>query len=158
EQRGVTSVELLDIIHETLLTNWPLLRDAIATQREALQQRERFRLAQREWFHSGRSDQRLLQGVRLAEARSLAERNDVALRDPEGRRFWEESSPAEVEARTRDLRHARSRQRVLATVAGAAVLLACAAVVTAVLAFNSQQVAQHQTVLAVQQTDLARSE
>ena len=142
EQREQTSVEMIDIIHETLLSNWPRLRDAIADQREALQQRERFRLALREWLQQSRSDQYLLQGMRLAEARGLAERNDVALRDPDGRAFLQASTEAEAKARTRELRQARRRQRILGIVASLAILFGIAALGAAGFAFHSQRMTQ----------------
>jgi len=83
----------------------------------------------------------------LAEARSLVERNDVALRDPDGQAFLQASSEAEAKAHTYELRKARRRQRLLGGVAGGAILFAIAAFVAAVMAFNAQQTA-----------DLARQE
>jgi hypothetical protein len=144
EQRGQTSVEMVDIIHETLLGNWSRRREAIAAQRQALQQRERFRLALRDWLQSGRSNQYLLQGgdVRLAEARSLAERNDVALRDPDGQLFLQISNEAEAEVRTRELRRARRTQWILGAVAAVALIAAG-------FAFYSQQLTQHQANIAL---------
>jgi WD40 repeat protein len=149
EQRGQANLEMVDIIHETLLGNWPRLRDAIAAQREALQQRERFRLALREWLQSGRSGQYMLQGVRLAEARSLAERNDVALRDPDGQAFLDQSSRAEAEARTRELRLARRRQRILTLAAGVAIVAAGFAFKSQQEALNLQQSTEIQRQVAV---------
>ena len=52
---------MIDIIHQSLLSNWPRLRDAIESQRHALQQREAFRLALIEWQQHARSNDFLLQ-------------------------------------------------------------------------------------------------
>ena len=144
-------VEVVDIIHETLLSNWPRLSQEIAARREALQQRERFRLALREWLQGSRSSDYLLQGVRLAEARSLAERSDVALRDPDGRAFLQASNEAEAEARLRELRQARRRQRILAGAASIAAVFALAAAGLAGFA-------QEQSTEAARQRDVAVNE
>jgi WD40 repeat protein len=75
-------VDYVDIIHESLIANWDRLKDAIAEERLALQQRSRFEQMREEWLDHGRSDDYLLAGVRLAEARDLAARADVALHSP----------------------------------------------------------------------------
>jgi WD40 repeat protein len=152
-----SDVEVVDIIHETLLSNWPRLRDAIAAERDALQQRERFLLALREWHHSERSSGYLLRGVRLAEARSLAHRNDIALRDPDGRVFLEQSNHAEASAHTRELRQARRRARILMVVAGVATLFAIIAAATAGFAFFERNTAQAAQQQAEEQTRIALS-
>jgi conflict system STAND superfamily ATPase len=69
--RAGESVEVVDVIHETLLTNWTRLRSAIHEQLEFLQRRERLRLAAAEWERNGRRDEYLLRGARLAEALEL---------------------------------------------------------------------------------------
>ena len=90
----------------------------------------------------------LLEGVRLAEARSLADRNDIALRD-EGQAFLHANDEAETGARLAELRQARRRQRTVASVAGVATGSAIAAVAAAILAFNGHQAAVSQTRLAM---------
>jgi WD40 repeat protein len=144
-------VEIVDIIHEALLRSWPWLRGAIAAEREALQRRARFRLALRDWLKSNRKDDYLLVGVRLAEARILAERNDVGIREPEGWTFLNCSSRKEAQLRTR-------RQSIFAALALVATLLAVVAGIAAVFASNAQQVAENQTVVADQQASRATSE
>ena len=79
EQQAEREVEVVDIIHETLISRWDRLRDAIAEQRTALQQRVRFELALAEWQTHNRADAYLLAGMRLTEAQMLDERGDVAL-------------------------------------------------------------------------------
>jgi len=78
-------VEYVDIIHESLIANWEWLQNAIAAERLALQRRARFEQARDEWLLQRRTDEYLLVGVRLAEARELAESGDVAVRSPEAR-------------------------------------------------------------------------
>jgi WD40 repeat protein len=83
--------DMLDIIHETLIGNWDRLQAAIDKERQALQQRVRFEQAVREWRANNYSDQYLLVGVRLAEARALETRGDVALRWEEARNLLDRS-------------------------------------------------------------------
>src|SRR5205823_4660120 len=85
----------------------------------------------------------------LAEARSLAERQDVVLRDREAATFFEQSKHAEAEARERELRLARRRQRILGGVAGVAALFAAAALVAAGFAITSQQATEIQREMAI---------
>jgi WD40 repeat protein len=129
-----SDLEVIDIIHETLLSNWPRLSQEIAARREGLQQRERFRMALREWLKAEQSPDYLLRGVRLAEARSLAEHGDIALRGPDARALLDRSNAAEAEERMRALHEARRRQRVLAGLASLAVVLAVAALSAATIA------------------------
>jgi WD40 repeat protein/energy-coupling factor transporter ATP-binding protein EcfA2 len=91
EMRDEQQVEVVDIIHETLIFNWERLSTAIAAQRQALQHRVRFELALKEWKAAGRHDRYLLQGVRLTEAVMLAQHNDVALRNPEAQELLHRS-------------------------------------------------------------------
>jgi WD40 repeat protein len=147
KQRGA-SIEMVDIIHETLLGSWPKLREEIAARRQSLRERERFRLALGEWQSHGRSADYLLEGIRLAEARDLAARNDVALRDLAGRQFLTVSNEHEQAERTRELRQARRRQAILGVVAGAAVLFAAVALAAANSANNAQEDARHQQAAA----------
>ncbi len=94
-------VDVVDIIHETLIANWERLRQAIVERREALQERARFELALDEWQQHERDDAYLLAGVRLAEA--LAQQNDIALRAEPAR---------ELLRRSLDRREAERRQEL----------------------------------------------
>jgi hypothetical protein len=53
----------VDIIHETLLSNWDRLQRAIAGQRHELRQRARFEQQLREWLGHDQSDDYLLSSV-----------------------------------------------------------------------------------------------
>jgi WD40 repeat protein len=145
EQRQDASIEMVDIIHESLLDNWPRLREAITQHREALQQRERFRLSLREWLQNQPNQAYLLHGVRLAEARSLAERDDIALREPAARDLLRHSIERE---RWEQQRAARARL---------VVVLALLAIVTvgAVLALVQRQDALAGWAAAEQQRGIA---
>src|SRR5262249_7404809 len=81
----------VEIIHESLLTNWGRLREATEAARPMLQQRTRFQQASEVWLAQGRAEAALLSGGRLAEARALSIRQDVAFRVPTAREFLERS-------------------------------------------------------------------
>jgi tetratricopeptide (TPR) repeat protein len=83
QARGDGQVEVVDIIHETLLHNWERLRAAVQEQRRLLQQKEHFHLALQEWIQHARSDRYLLHGIRLAEARECFEKNAGLLNELE---------------------------------------------------------------------------
>jgi hypothetical protein len=82
ETREGAEMEVVDIIHESLISNWARLRQAIAAQRDRLQQRIRFELALAEWLGHERNAAYLLTGVWLVEAEALDVQGDVALRSP----------------------------------------------------------------------------
>jgi hypothetical protein len=109
EERQSDQVEMIDIIHEALLGRWERLRAAIQDQRERLQRRARFELLLAEWMEHDRSERYLLEGVRLEEARALAEAGDIELEGPAALEFLARS----VARRERALRTAE-RQRLAA--------------------------------------------
>jgi WD40 repeat protein len=108
EQRGDATVDLVDIIHESLLRNWPRLGEAITAAREMLQNRERLRLAVHDWVEHDRSDDYLLVGVRLAEAQQLATARDIVARDAETRALLLRSTLHHEQERRRELEQARA--------------------------------------------------
>jgi WD40 repeat protein len=100
--------EVVDIIHESLLSRWERLKEAIDAKREMLQQREHFEQALREWLKHGRDAKYLLMGVRLSEAQALNDRGDVALRTAEAQDLlWR--SAKQQEAREHQLRTTLNR-------------------------------------------------
>jgi WD40 repeat protein len=128
-------VQVVDLIHEALVANWPRLRDEIVAQRSELQRRLRFELALNDWKAAGKNDQYLLQSRQLKEAKDLNQSGDVALRVGEGADLFARSIAEE----NRRLR----RQRRLALAIGAAlVVLTLAALGAAAIAFDRQQQAQ----------------
>ncbi len=108
EHQGDEQVVYVDIIHETLLRNWPRLREAIAAAREELQSSARFRLALHEWLEHDRADDYLLEGVRLAEARQLAATKDIAFAEAQATQLLARSSEREEQERQRELAQARA--------------------------------------------------
>jgi hypothetical protein len=97
----------VDLIHETLLSNWDRLRQAVAERRHELRQRVRFEQRLKEWIEQNRSDDYLLSSVRLAEARDLEHRGDVALHNAEAKDFVRRSVESEEARRQKELDDAR---------------------------------------------------
>ncbi len=92
ETRNSAEVEVIDIIHESLIDNWERLRQAIDEQRQQLQRRARFKLWLGEWLRNGRQDgYLLLTDMQLAEARVLVEERDIEARSGEAREFYRRS-------------------------------------------------------------------
>ncbi|KAB8333718.1 CHAT domain-containing protein, partial [Scytonema tolypothrichoides VB-61278] len=104
ELRDRVEVEVVDIIHESLIANWHRLKQAITEQREELQRRTRFEAAFREWVSRGKPNDYLLDGGRLADAQLLAKAEDVALSDAQARNFLTRSLARHDEQRRRQLR------------------------------------------------------
>lgn len=100
--------ELVDIIHETLLRSWPRLRAAIQQARQRLQMGVRFRLALREWLAHARSDEYLLDGVRLAEGRALASTRELATQSEDARALLAASEAHEAAERQHELEQVRA--------------------------------------------------
>jgi len=108
----------VDLIHETLLTNWARLQTAIAERRGELRQRARFEQNLDEWTTAKlsapkRADDYLLEGVRLAEARELAARGDVALRNQEAQAYLRASIAKAEAAQQAELERERQRAEAL---------------------------------------------
>ena len=103
--------DYIDIIHESLIANWDKIKSAISGERQRLQQRARFEHALQEWIDNDLSDEYLLVGIRLAEARTLDASGDVALIRPDARRLFERSIEYEAEIREEVLRKERERRQ-----------------------------------------------
>ena len=86
ENQTVDTSESITIIHESLITRWPRLTEAISSQRPKLQQREHFLLALAEWQTHGRNGY-LIEGVKLTEAKSLDKEGDIALWSSDAQKF-----------------------------------------------------------------------
>ena len=174
-----TRVEV-DLIHETLLAKWDRLQQAIAERRPELRQRVRFEQQLKEWLGQNRSDDYLLGGVRLAEARELERRADIALHNAEAKDFVRLSSEREEIQRQKELADARrlaeveklraasERQRAeeqtqssaqlrrravyLIGALGVAVLLG---IIAGLFGFQSNQAASNNATLAAQNANIA---
>ncbi|MFG1947800.1 hypothetical protein [Nonomuraea sp. NPDC048826] len=62
----VVDQDLVDIAHEALLTGWPRLRDWLTADREALLRHQRLTSDAAEWDRTGRGEDYLYRGTRLA--------------------------------------------------------------------------------------------
>ena len=143
-----TRVEV-DLIHETLLSNWDRLRQAIAERRHELRQRVRFEQQLKEWIGQNRSDDYLLSGVRLAEARELERRDDIALHNADAKDFVRRSVEREEARRQKELDDAK---RMAAAQGRAATLLRWVVIVLALGIIGSLIGG----VIAIQQRDEAQ--
>jgi len=116
----------VDLIHETLLSNWDHLRQAVAERRHELRQRVRFEQQLKEWIGQNRVGDYLLGGVRLAEARDLEHRDDVALHNADAKDYFFHSVEREEVERQREkarqleeIRRLRIRNRIIGRLAEA---------------------------------------
>lgn len=96
EQQGDAEVEVVNIIHESLLRNWSRLSNAIAERRTILQQRSRFEDALREWASHKHHADYLLTGIRLSEAIKLNKEQDITMHSELAQRLLRESVAANV--------------------------------------------------------------
>lgn len=131
ETRNGEDVEVIDIIHESLIDNWGRLRNAIEEQRQQLQRRARFKLWLGEWLRNGRQDgYLLLTDMQLAEARALVEERDIEVQGEEARGFYRRSLEYhEAEQRAKDEAEAahKARQQWLQRVGVALIIMVIAA-------------------------------
>jgi WD40 repeat protein len=139
-------VEVVDLIHETLIQNWSRLREAVRTQRQHLESRARFQLALNEWRRHDRSNDYLLAGVRLAEARNLAKDEDSLLRSTDATELLARSDALEQQAR-------RTRERIIISISAVIALLAILGGVASFGFFTQTQEATHQRDLAVDESN-----
>lgn len=144
---------VVDLIHESLLTNWDRLKQAIAARREELKQRARFEQAVARWLAQARAAKYLLVGVGLEEARELQARNDVALSKPDALELYRESIANQKKELEKERRNARFFR--LAAIGLFGLLLI--ALVAAFYAFQQQQAAASAEANAVRQRDLAQT-
>jgi len=172
EEDEPTRVEV-DLIHETLLTNWDRLRQAIAERRHELRQRARFEQQLQDWIGQNRSDDYLLSGVRLAEAKDLERRDDVALLSSAARDFIQRSVEREEARRQKELDDARrlaeaerlraeEQQRSAAKLRRVAIMVGILALAAAMLGLlagvfgiQSNQAANANATLAAQKAAIA---
>ncbi len=130
----VTRGPTVEVAHEALLSEWERLDGWITQQRESLILHGRFRAAVDEWEASGRTNDYLLGGGRLAQFETWAESSDLTLTADE-REFLGGSR----EAADRD--EAR-RRRVRRFIVSGFAVVAVVALVFAVFALIQQQRAE----------------
>jgi WD40 repeat protein len=145
--RDAAGVEVVEVVHESLIGSWGLLRGWIEEGRAFRTWQERLRVALHQWEATGRDRGALLRGAPLVEAEGwLAERGgelseaeraylEVSLaarqarqEEEEARRRRElETAQALAEEQTQGARRLRRRARLLAGALLVALLLAVAA-------------------------------
>ena len=118
EQVGTDEIETVDIIHETLIRNWNRLLAYIDERRKKLKRRARFEMSKEEWKSEGRSDDYLLTGVRLEDARRLDSSRDISLRSEEASTFFQKSVEAAATSRRGELILSFSLRGLLGGAAG----------------------------------------
>lgn len=135
----------IEVAHEALVRNWPLLVAWLEDARVAMRQRQHFGAAALEWQRLGRPESALLRGRSLEYAESYQDLTPL-----EGD-FVSSSRKTEDEITERALRE-RDRFRRLAR---AAWLLALIAIVLAIMTFSLSLRAQRQATTADQQRAVA---
>ncbi|MGK7897963.1 MAG: pentapeptide repeat-containing protein, partial [Xenococcus sp. (in: cyanobacteria)] len=78
-QNEKTKEETVEIIHESLLTNWKKLKDWIETNRERIKERQKITIAAHEWRNQGRKKDYLFQGRRLTDAVIFAKESSAEI-------------------------------------------------------------------------------
>ena len=157
ETGTITRVATIEPAHEALLRQWGLLEGWIAEDLGLLATLEGIRRAARDWEANGMAEAWLAhQGLRLAEARALDARPDLAAQlDERDRAYIERCSArdaaaiaereqaranelarakAEAERATAQARYSRQLTRIIAAAAGVFALVAIAAAVLGLIA------------------------
>jgi hypothetical protein len=98
---GDKQIEFVNIIHDSLIHNWPILKESIKAKRALLKSRVRFEQELTMWANHDYSETHLLTGIHLAEAENLSILGDIALKNEAASRFYAESMQVE---RTRQRR------------------------------------------------------
>ncbi|MEM7286477.1 MAG: BTAD domain-containing putative transcriptional regulator [Actinomycetota bacterium] len=127
-RRGSGTVE---VAHEALLTEWSRLRSWIEESRDDLRQLDVLDVAAREWAESGEDPDYLASGARLATFETLASQPRMSLQLQQ-RRYLDAATSLRDEAlatrqATEVAARTMRRRRLLATVAGAGLLVLAAA-------------------------------
>ncbi|MCG3210675.1 MAG: Hercynine oxygenase [Anaerolineae bacterium] len=142
-----TGQDVLDVSHEALIQEWPMLRDWLNEDREFLLWQQRLGAELNQWQTSNFDEGALLRGAPLAEAENWYQQRPTDLNQTE-RDFIEASinlrnreAAAETARAQRELDAARNlateqRKRViwLSVVGGVALVLAVVAIISGVLA------------------------
>jgi WD40 repeat protein len=151
DARLLTSFELdgesvVEVAHEALLRQWPPLTAAIERDREALQLRSELERAAKDWERSGRRDEYLLTGERLALADRLSGSGQRTATDLTA---LERVFLATSQDRQRS-KEAADRRRTRRAVAGLALALVVVSALALVAAIQRSQ--------ATNQRDIAQAE
>lgn len=110
-ESGAHLEETVEVIHESLIAGWPLLREWIDVDRDFLTWQERLRVVMHQWITSKKDEGALLRGAPLAEAERWLEQRQNDLSQEE-QHFIE----ASLEFRNKEIAEREAqRQRELET-------------------------------------------
>ncbi len=144
ETRNGAEMEVIDIIHESLIDNWDRLQEEIEKQRQQLQRRARFKLWRNLWEQNQKVDNHLLlTDIQLAEAKMLVDVNDIELRELNSPEFYWLSLEYQAKiqrVKEKEAAEHRARQQWLQRV-GLALILAIIAAGIALWQWQRAQVA-----------------
>ncbi len=126
----------VELSHEALLTAWPRLADWLERDRQSLRLHQQITDAANAWVESGRDPSLLLRGNRLQASSEWAADGVHAAGLNAVEREFLDSSRALAE---RERQAARRRTRRMQQLLGLVAVLAIAASILAVVAFNAQQ-------------------
>jgi WD40 repeat protein/class 3 adenylate cyclase len=136
----------VEVAHEALIREWPLLRGWLEEDREGLRIHRHLTEAALEWERLGRPPDELYRGARLATAQEWAEGSGEAL-NPQERGFLEASREL---AREREVARQRRRRRTIVGLAAGLVI----ALVLALLAGQQWQRARAEEQKALEQASV----
>jgi WD40 repeat protein/class 3 adenylate cyclase len=132
-------LDAVEVAHEALIREWPLLRRWLEEDRAGLLIHRRLTDDSREWLRFDRDPGLLYRGARLSAAQEWSEANEARLSDEE-REFLDTCRAAlEREAEAR-----RRRQRLLKGVAATLAILLGVAAAAAIVAANQRGRAQRE--------------
>src|SRR5439155_1112246 len=132
-------LDAVEVAHEALIREWPLLRRWLDEDREGLQIHRRLTDDSNEWLRFERDPSQLYRGARLHAALEWADERHGAL-SPTEREFLDASRAAEET----ELERSKRRQRRLLGLAIVLAVLLALAVVTAVFAATQRSKAKRE--------------
>jgi WD40 repeat protein len=132
-------LDTVEVAHEALIREWPLLRRWLDEDREGLLIHRRVTDDSREWIRFERDPGLLYRGGRLSAAQEWAEANGARL-SGEDREFLDASR----EALEREAENRRRRQRILKGIAATLAILLGLTAAAAIVAVNQRGRAQRE--------------
>jgi WD40 repeat protein/DNA-binding winged helix-turn-helix (wHTH) protein len=148
---GKNQESFVEVSHEALIREWPLLREWLAQNREDLRLERRLLQAAEEWNSLNRDKGALLQGARLAQAEEWLGRHadvPVLLQD-----FVQSSICMREESRARELADQKAASRRLGWFSAALALMLLAAIAAASFTYR-QKVMEKSRAMAAQSGEL----